>query len=239
MAQKENGISLIELHQILPHGWQAHPTSDALKLIGPDAKLASLFATGAKTSLQQIANRLGFDLLVYGSCGSRVGKFKAARRPQESRQEENHQETSSYAPRAIAPTASFDEVLDFIKGKKAEGLVVTVTSMVDDKCLIVNDLQAIDRGGGWTAQDWVGLDFKKLWIDSLRSGPNFYGDLVERVVRDRRIPNFYYHIRRPSGAKAEYSSTYHYLENFMGAPVRIAVSKQGEWRIIEDGHLEG
>jgi hypothetical protein len=58
--------------------------------------------------------------------------------------------------------------------------------MGPDKCLLVNDLQALDRGENWTAQDWVGIDFKTLWRDSFQlSRPNYYGDLVLKAEHDR------------------------------------------------------
>lgn len=142
---------------------------------------------------------------------------------------------SSYAPNRIRPEASEEEVDDFIRGKKAEGLIVTITAMKNDKCLKVNDLQAIDRGGGWDAQDWIGIDFKTLWRDSfLRFKPNYYGDLVDRIASERAIEGFYYHIRRPSGALAEYSTDYFFADHFLQGSVRIGVSRVGDWRILED-----
>lgn len=146
---------------------------------------------------------------------------------------------SSYGASCIAPEAKYDEVMDFIKGQKADGKVVTVTSMISDKCLLVNDLQVSDRGGGWTADNWIGLDFKNLWRDSFHVGrANYYGELLASLQRDGYIPEFHYQIRRPSDALAEYSSTYHLIDEFMGIPVRIACSVPGEWRIVEASKLE-
>jgi hypothetical protein len=107
--------------------------------------------------------------------------------------------------------------------------------MLNDKCLTVTDEQAQDRGGNWTAQDWIGIDFKTLWRDSFHVGrTNYYGRLIELVERDRFIPEYEYEIRRPSGSLARYQSTYTLVENFLGAPARIAVSKVGAWSIVED-----
>lgn len=139
----------------------------------------------------------------------------------------------SYGASQLTPTASEEAVEDFIRDRKRENLIVTLTSMTTDKCLFVNQLQASDRSV-WSQQDWVGIDFKTLWRDSFLPGRQpYYMQLINDVQRDRLLPEFYYQIRRPSGALAEYISTYYYLENFMGGSVRLAVSVPGAWRIVE------
>lgn len=231
MAQLEH-----ELNQIVPAGWQVRPTLKALQLIAPDAVEANLFAKGGRRQLDQLSNRLGTVEIRVDGIRRTIARFQGSRTStnDESAAESTLQEVSSYAPSQIAFDASYEAIADFIRGQKGEGLIVTATSMVSDKCLMINDLQVLDRGGGWTGDDWIGLDFKKLWRDSFQIGRiNYYGSLIQGVERDRHLPEFLYQIRRPSGALAEYSSTYHLVENFLGIPVRIAVSKTGDWRIVE------
>jgi hypothetical protein len=226
-----------ELHEYLPKGWKVTPTNRGLCILSTDMESALDFAKGAKAHLQRTASNIrGLLEIRWDGCINpiRVTAQTEAVVSNTGTQPTKPSRISSYAPIRVSPNATPDEVNDFIRGKKAEGLVVTITSMVSDKCLSVNDLQVLDRGGGWTGDDWIGLDFKKLWRDSFRLGrTNYYGQLIETVERDKSIPEFYYHIRRPSGALAEYSSSYHFVEEFLGIPARIAVSVPGDWAIIE------
>nr|WP_290224039.1 hypothetical protein [Trichocoleus desertorum] len=220
----------VELHHLIPCTWRVMPAGNGLRLVAPHASHATDLLRGAKQSLKSVATRLGVDLWI---CSDDQAE------PIERIEGSRHSPLSNYGPSKIAPNATYEAALDFIKGKKVEGLIVTITAMVSDKCLLVNDLQALDRGGNWTAQDWIGIDFKTLWRDSFQIGRcNYYGDLVRGIERDRQITEFLYEIRRPSGALAAYSSNYFYLENFLQGPVRVAVSRPGDWQIIEDGHLE-
>ncbi|MBE9178641.1 hypothetical protein IQ268_08720 [Oculatella sp. LEGE 06141] len=222
MATKQK----LELNDYLPSNWQVLPTANGVRLVAPNGMDAQFFYEGAREYLKLSAQTLGSIELLWDGCAQpiKVEGMASAKSPS----------IDSYAPSKISPDANHEAVADFIKGKKAEGLIVTITSMVSDKCLLVNDLQVFDRGGGWTGDDWIGLDFKKLWRDSFQIGKtNYYGQLVQAIERDRGISDFHYHIRRPSGALAEYSSSYHFVENFLEVPVRIAVSKVGDWRVIE------
>jgi hypothetical protein len=224
------------LFNFVPDGWQIQ-LGKTIQLLAPNILEANLLAKGAKRKLVNVAERLGTVIEIFSSeCGCPVAKFGKAMMATDntSSTENKNPILSSYNTSSISTDANYGTVLDFIKGKKSEGLIVTITSMVSDKCLMVNDLQALDRGGGWTAQDWIGIDFKTLWRDSFHVGKtNYYGELIATLERDKNIPNFYYQIRRPSGALAEYSSSYHLIDNFLGGPVRVAVSVAGDWRIIE------
>lgn len=230
----------LEIKEYLPRGWELKPQANGVLIYAPDGELAQEFHVGARKLLERSAKNLQSVIqIAWDGCDRplKIGRAKSS--ASNSTPADTHntqpQRINSYAPDRVSSTASYEEILDFIKGKKAEGLIVTVTGMGSDKCLIVNDLQSLDRGGGWTAQDWIGIDFKTLWRDSFHMGQtNYYGRLIQLVESDRFIPEYLYRIRRPSGALAEYSSTYTLVENFLGRAARIAVSKVGAWRIVED-----
>lgn len=234
-------LRYVELAQLLPSDWQIRPGAGVARIVAPSRQDAKDLIKGASQSLKQSADRLGAEIhiLVEGSDRPiRVIKSSTAQPQPNDRQPAP--QISSYTPSSISPDASFEAVMDFIKGAEASGLVATVTAMGSDRCLLVNSLQVSDRGGGWTGAEWHSLDFKKLWRDSFLNGnENYYGRLVELVQRDRHIPSFQYLIRRPSGSLARYESSYHLVNNFLGCLCRIAISKQGNWEIVEDGHLEG
>jgi len=128
--------------------------------------------------------------------------------------------------------SNYQRVTEFMQQKRSEGLIVTITSMLDDRCLHVNDLQAPDRGV-WQSHHWIGLNFRLLWRDSFTPGQtNYYQRLIDTVCRDKTIREFEYELRRPSGALARYYSDYYYFENYLDTPVRVCVSQPGNWEII-------
>lgn len=219
--------------------WEPKVTPSGLAFIAPlniDKRQAINTYRLTETWLNETAAKWGEVALIYRGSTQGLRKFAASNSVSSESENTDKDKTklSSYNPSNISSSADYETVLDFVKGKKSEGLIVTITAMNSDKCLMVNDLQALDRGGRWTAQDWIGIDFKTLWRDSFHVGKtNYYGQLIATLERDKNIPNFYYQIRRPSGALAEYSSSYHLIDNFLGGAVRIAVSVPGDWKILE------
>lgn len=237
-----------EIREYLPDGFTLDPRHDHLRIIAPDRRLAKLFHEGTEPYLKESAKKVGAIQIFWDGCKKPIrikGQSDPTQpdRPTPAQPTEQPQQINSYAPSRISPSASYEEIMDFVRGWRAQGLIVTVTSMVSDRCVHCNDLQVMDRnppiGTKWTIENWVSLDFKQLWRDSFLPGRhNYYGDLVSRVASDQYIPEFVYQIRRISGAMSECSTDYHYVENFAGVPVRIGISKQGDWRLVEDAHLE-
>ena len=146
---------------------------------------------------------------------------------------------NSYGAARLSVNAGYAEVMDFIAGKQAEGLIVTVMSMGTDRFLFVNGAQVSDRGGN--AETWIGTDAKSLvWMRSLMGtlpgrdkGVNYYARLHELLERDRFIDRFEYCVTRPNGDLHRDVSTYHYLDNYLGIPARVAVSRVGDSELVE------
>lgn len=146
---------------------------------------------------------------------------------------------NSYAPSIITPDASYQAVMDFIMGKQAEGLIVTVMSMGSDKFLFVNGAQVSDRGGD--AETWIGVDAKQLvWGRSLTGtlpgrdkGINYYARLYELLESDRHIPDWGYFVTRPNGDLYRDVSSYFFIENYLGVAARIAISRVGDSELVE------
>jgi hypothetical protein len=206
-------------------------------LISPSRDEAVRFYEGSKNQLKAAADRIPANIEIWADTSNRAIRVIRASQSPPSQPEESapaQPVVNSYAPSVIRPDAGYEAVMDFIAGKRQEGLICTVTSMNTDRCLQVNDLQVIERGGGWTVEDWVGLNFLHLWRDSFKPGNrNYYGELIQTLLR-REPFDFLYRIRRPSGAMGEYLSRYFLVERFGGVPVRIAVSSPADVRIVED-----
>lgn len=153
---------------------------------------------------------------------------------------EQTQAISSYGAARLPSKASYAETMDFIVGKQADGQIVTVMAMGTDQFLFVNGAQVADRGGNICT--WIGVDAKQLvWGRSLTGtlpgrdrGVNYYARLHELLERDRFIPDFVYVVTRPtSGALHRDISTYFYLDNYLGVPARVAVSRVGDSEALE------
>jgi hypothetical protein len=130
--------------------------------------------------------------------------------------------------------ADFLALHEQMKEWRSEGLIVTLTDMMTNHCLHVNDLQASDRGGGWKGRDWVGLNFLTLWRDSFTPGQfNYFEQLVSTVQRDKHIPQFEYNLRAPNGDLRKYVSDYYFVQAYLDTPVRICVSRPGNWEVIQ------
>jgi hypothetical protein len=130
--------------------------------------------------------------------------------------------------------AGFLAIHEQMKQWRSEGLIVTVTDMMTNHCLHVNDLQAPDRGGGWKGKDWIGLNFLTLWHDSFAPGQfNYFEQLVTTVQQDKHIPQFEYNLRTPNGDLRRYISDYYFVESYLDTPVRLCVSKPANWVLIQ------
>ena len=227
--------SHLELSEYLPDDWQLCPTIRGLRLVAPSSEDASIFFNGAARYLKLSAEALRATIeLVWDGCAEPLRV--------EGGQPELAQ-PDSYGASIIQPAASYAEVMDFISGKQSENLIVTVMSMGTDKFLFVNGAQVQDRGGN--AETWIGVDAKSLvWSRSLTGtlpgrdrGVNYYARLHELLERDKSIPDFSYCVTRPDGSLRRDVSTYFYLEDYLGVPARLAVSRVGDSELVESGTL--
>ena len=136
-------------------------------------------------------------------------------------------------PGTFLKDASFEEIQEFMGEMRHRGYIVTATDMMTNHCLMVNDLQAPDRGGGWKGKDWIGLNFILLWKDSFQPGNfNYFDYLINTLQRDYYLPDFEYLLRAPNGDLRQYYSYYFYTENYLDTSVRICVSKPGNWETV-------
>ncbi len=156
---------------------------------------------------------------------------------------------SDYQPKAnieaslkvIKGAMGFLKVLNFVAEKTAEGLVVTVTDHERDRCLLVNDLLTPDRG---ILQPWqwfspANYDFRPHWEQSgsLRK-LEFLKNNLPKLKENQCITQFDYELLRiakpgmEEGDLCYYWQDYYYFPDFAGRPVRVSVSRPGDYEII-------
>lgn len=224
--------SRLELSDYLPADWQLCPTMHGVRLIAPSAEDAGLFFQGAKHYLKATADYLRAVIeLAWEGCNEplRIEGTSLPAQPQ----------ISSYGASTIAPDANYQAVMDFVFGQQAEGLIVTIMGMKSDRFLFVNGAQVVDRGGN--AETWIGVDAKSLvWSRSLTGtlpgrdrGVNYYAELYRLLEQDKSIPGFSYCVTRPNGDLHRDVSSYFLIENYLGVPARIAVSRVGDSELVE------
>ncbi len=124
--------------------------------------------------------------------------------------------------------------LDPFAEAEAEGKIVTIVSMLNDKCKHTNPALTIERGKR-PAQEWTGYDYSKSWrLDGENLSEEYY-DLRHLLRRDHQIKGYEYSLIRPDdGALVRYVTDY-YLLDFFGEEVRVGVSDPGAYTILENG----
>lgn len=116
--------------------------------------------------------------------------------------------------------ASYQAVLELLASSNA---LVTVTHNETDQCLLINE-----QGGGdrliWQPHRYLGLNCRAMWRDSMDQ----YEALKRELRQNTKIENFTYRLRRVDDSLAEFTKDYYLVENFLGTPVRVAISR--DWR---------
>jgi hypothetical protein len=61
-----------------------------------------------------------------------------------------------------------------------------------------------------------------------------YNQLIELLNRDGYVPQYQYKLRRPDNRLCAYETDYYFVQNFLGEPVRIGVSKPEAWQLLPE-----
>lgn len=252
---------------IIPAGTDIRFEAGGIQLNVQDLCLAKALANGARDNLRAFMQRIGASRIVIGSPGDRAILTPTGLTWQSDTPTENpmiarpddrpRNSVGSYGASQLRRDASPEAIDDFIQGMEHEGYVVTVTSLKTGsprafKPLYLNGAQVRDRADAdappnkrWTISDWLENGFLSLWRDSFIPGRhNYFAELLRLTHPNTATGTyvdfvFYYLIRRPSGALAEYETRYISVDNYHGfednpEPARIGISRVGDWRIIQD-----
>lgn len=124
--------------------------------------------------------------------------------------------------------------LDPIAQAADEGKFVTITSMVTNKCKHSNVAQ---ERGKRPAPDWTGYDYLQSWKKEGKdkNPSDEYFELIGRLLDGEQIVGYEYDLIRPNdGAIVRYLTDYWRMD-FFGEDVRIGVSRQEDFTVIEEG----
>jgi len=114
-----------------------------------------------------------------------------------------------------------------------EGKIVTIVSMVNDRCKHSN---VPPKRGLRQAPDWTGYDYRQSWkLDGINLSEE-YRQLIRLLYDEGEIPNYEYNLVRPDdGAILRYSTSYTFVRDFYGEPVRFGISNPEAFSLVEAG----
>ncbi len=125
-------------------------------------------------------------------------------------------------------------VLDFMREKISEGLIVIITSQVNDRCLYTSKSLKPERAF-FTPAQFQGYDYAKSWdIHKVGHPSEEYHQMRSYLERDGVALGYQYRLIRPDGALCEYSTDYYDVtDGWSGHWVRIGVSKPEDFRVLQ------
>lgn len=118
---------------------------------------------------------------------------------------------------------------------ETKGKIITIVSMVTDKCKHSN---VPPKRGLRLAPNWTGYDYRQSWkLDGINLSQE-YKDLIKKLYDDGVVPDYEYDLNRPDdGARLRYSTRFT-LVDFFGELVRVGVSRQEDFTLIESGRSD-
>ncbi|MCT7968401.1 hypothetical protein NG799_19005 [Laspinema sp. D1] len=128
--------------------------------------------------------------------------------------------------------ANYLRVIDFMRTKRADGYAVMAASMVDDRVIYTNDLYSSARVivPAHQMTDPRSFDNRALWRDSW----DYHEQLYSLLHRDKFIGEFYHKIRRVDGSFAGVWADFYFVEDHLGIPMRIVVSRPDNWELLPE-----
>lgn len=133
---------------------------------------------------------------------------------------------------SVLADANYLHVIDFMRAKRADGYAVMAASMVDDRVIYTNDLYSSDRVivPAHQMTDPRSFDNRALWRDSW----DYHEQLYSLLHRDKFIGEFYHKIRRVDGTFAGIWANFYFVEDHLGIPMRIVVSRPDNWELLPE-----
>jgi hypothetical protein len=129
--------------------------------------------------------------------------------------------------------ADYEEICDYLKLWRSQGKIVTITSMISNRCLHVNDRVTAERGVLFLPSLWIGVNFMDLWRDSMSD----YQQLIDRLNSSDSggfIPGYEYNILRVDGSFARYHKDYYLVRDYLSEPCRISVANSADWELLRN-----
>lgn len=139
--------------------------------------------------------------------------------------------------RAIAKLGNREilKAMEFVMECSKDKIVI-ITGMKTNLCKHTNDLLKPERGIR-KPHEWTGYNYLKSWTLNDSGVPSEeYFKLIQLLERDKYVSGYEYTLRRPDDeALVRYRTDYLYVENWLGEPVRIGISRQEDYQVSTAG----
>ena len=147
--------------------------------------------------------------------------------PQVSKMEIQNQELANYLK-----LAEYLRIHEFLIEKKQEGLIVILTSQIDDKCIHTND-NLLPSRAFWQPHQFDGYNYRLSWsLDKTGEPSDEYFRLRNLLDSDGFVKDYDYKLIRPDGALCRYQTDFYHVDNYCGQPIRIGISKPEAWEML-------
>lgn len=128
----------------------------------------------------------------------------------------------------IYPNADHLTVLDFIRQAHLDGWCVVIASLLADmQILYANDFLKSDRIL-LKPHQLMSVNNPYLWRDSMPT----HERLSNLLKAESFIPGFEYQHYRTDGSLCKFQHNFYFLENYLGCPARMAISRPGDWELV-------
>lgn len=123
--------------------------------------------------------------------------------------------------------ASHTDVLEFLTEMAREGLVVVICALDSDMSILYVNSQMSQKRGILTPAGMQKLNNPFLWRESMETYDRLLDDLEIGFV-----PSFEFAHYRADASFCKFSSTFYKCNEYMGVPVRVAVSAPGDFELV-------
>lgn len=128
--------------------------------------------------------------------------------------------------------------MEYLKAQQEAGMIICIVGQQTNLCKHANDALTEERAKR-KAPLWTGYNYLKSWcidFDNPREPSPEYKALMRLLESDGQIDDFWYRLVRPDdGAIVEYQTSYRYVTDWMGEPVRIGYSRPQDYRVVVPG----
>lgn len=229
----EEGVDIIDMN-LMQLPWL--DKGSRLILNQPDrcSALALAKSDEIRTRIALLVKKLGYEVAHICYPGMKRGLEVFASMADDQNEEAQQPATPMPNFENFLKEADEMRVLDFMREQISNGLIVIITSQINDQCLYTSKSLKPERAF-WTPDQFQGHNYAKSWdIDGVGHPSSEYDQMRSLLERDGAIQGYQYRLVRPDGALCEYQTDYYDVADGWGGHwVRIGVSRPEDYRVLQ------
>lgn len=228
----DTGVDVIDM-SLMQLPWQDKGNRLILNQPNRCSALALAKSDEIRTRIALLVKKLGYEMAHICYPGMRRGLEVFASMADEQG-EAQQPSTPMQGFENLLKGADEMRVLDFLREKISDGLIVIITSQVSDQCLYTSKSLKPERAF-FTPAQFQGYDYAKSWdIHKVGHPSEEYQRMRSLLEQDGAIQGYQYRLIRPDGALCEYATDYYDVADGWGGHwVRIGVSRPEDYRVLQ------